>query len=346
MIDPVLAISIFVLLSVFGILLFRPGNGFYWLIKNSLKRNKKVITEDILKQLYHLEYIGRNATLNDLVGSLKIKHRQIVDIITEMETKKLIHSYEGNLKLNPIGRDYALRIIRVHRLWEKYLAEKTGVDKSEWHNRAEYMEHQLDSKEADALADQLGNPRFDPHGDPIPTDKGEIASHQGKPLSAFPVDLPGRIIHIEDEPEVIYKQIIAEDLHIGSQIRVVESNERRIRFHSEGEEFVLAPIVAANIGVIELGKQEELQENVSRLSGLKVGEKAKVIGISNEYRGAGRRRLLDLGFVPGTTVVPDFSSPLNDPKAYLIRETIIALRNKQADLILVKKINSNERSTT
>jgi len=73
-----------------------------------------------------------------------------------------------------------------------------------------------------------------------------------------------------------------------------------------------------------------------------VGEKAKIIGISSEYRGAGRRRLLDLGFVPGTTVLPNFSSPMNNPKAYLIRDTVIALRNEQADLVLVKKQNSND----
>ncbi len=342
MIDPIVALSVFAFISILGFLFFRPDKGYFWLIRSALKRDEKVITEDILKQLYHLEYSGGNATINNLVGSFKINHSQLFNLLTGMETKGLITTNEGLIQLSPSGRDYALKIIRVHRLWEKYLAEKTGVDKSEWHNRAEEMEHELSSTETDALAEQLGNPRFDPHGDPIPTDKGEIVSLKGKPLSAFPVDQPGRIIHIEDEPDVIYKQIIAEDLHIGSQIRVVDSNERRVRFHSLGEEYKLAPIVAANISVVALGKQEEPEEDMSRLSSLLVGEKAEIIGISSEYRGAGRRRLLDLGFVPGTTVLPNFASPMNNPKAYLIRDTVIALRNEQADLVLVKKQNFND----
>jgi len=336
-IDPLAALAIFMTLVLAGFLLFRPGNGYLWAIKRGLTRSKKVVTEDILKQLYHIEYAGGKASLNDLVGALHLRHNELIGILSEMEGEKLITSISGRVKLTPSGSDYALRIIRAHRLWEKYLAEKTGVDKSEWHQKAERMEHLLDTSEAEALSEQLGNPRFDPHGDPIPTAKGEIASHQGVALSDFPVNTLGRIIHIEDEPEVIYKQIIAEDLRIGSQIKVVESNELRIRFQSEGEAYVLAPIIAANIGVIELDQQEEPQENVSRLSSLKVGEKAKVIGISNEYRGEGRRRLLDLGFVPGTTVVSEMASPMNDPISYLIRDTLIALRNEQANLVLIEK---------
>lgn len=344
MINPWAALLVFFFISALVVLLLRPGKGYFWIIKNGLKRDDRVLTEDILKQLYHLEYLGVGATLNDLAGSLGLKHDPLVESIASMESKGLISSEGGKLKLNPSGRDYALKIIRVHRLWEKYLAENTGIDRLEWHDRAEEMEHRLNVTETDELAMQLGNPRYDPHGDPIPTFRGEIAPPKGRPLSTFPVDVVGRIIHIEDEPETIYRQIIAEDLRIGSQVRVFESNPNRIRFHSEGEEYVLAPIIAANISVMELDQEEEPEENVSRLSSLKVGEKAKVISISREYRGSGRRRLLDLGFVPGTPVIPAISSPMNDPKAYLIRDTIIALRNEQADLILIKKENSNEPS--
>ncbi len=66
---------------------------------------------------------------------------------------------EGDLlKLTKEGRQYALKIIRVHRLWEKYLAEKTGFDKTEWHDRAEEMEHHLSHEETNVLADRVGKP--------------------------------------------------------------------------------------------------------------------------------------------------------------------------------------------
>ena len=254
-----------------------------------------------------------------------------------MSINELIQCEGDVLKLTNSGRDYALRIVRVHRLWEKYLAEKTGYDKSEWHEMAESKEHELNHEETNLLATQLGNPIYDPHGDPIPTNLGKIADVKGEFLSAMAVNFIGKIIHIEDEPDAIYKQIIAENIHIGSQIRVVENNKHRVVFYAEGEEFILAPIVAANITVAVLEKDEVVDENIVRLSSLKENEVAHILGISKESRGDNRRRLLDLGFVKGTEISIDLVSPMKDPIAYLVKGTSIALRKDQASKILIKK---------
>ena len=225
----------------------------------------------------------------------------------------------------------------MHRLWEKYLAEKTGIDKLEWHDRAEFMEHKLSLEETNSLASQLGNPVYDPHGDPIPTNSGKIAKVKGVALSSLAVNSIGKITHIEDEPDIIYKQIIAENIHIGSQIRVVENNTKRIVFYSEGEEFKLAPIVAANLTVAILDPTVLDKEITLRLSSLQENETAKIVGISKESRGESRRRLLDLGFVKGTQISIDLMSPLRNPTAYLVKGTSIALRKDQASKILIKK---------
>ena len=262
----------------------------------------------------------------------------IIDVVKKMTIKELIQFDGSVLSLTKAGRDYALRIVRVHRLWEKFLPEKTGYDKTEWHDRAEFMEHQLSHEETNKLAIQLGNPLYDPHGDPIPTNQGQIANVNGVSLSSLAVNSIGRITHIEDEPDVIYKQILAENIHIGSQLRVVENNAKRIVFYAEGEDFVLAPIVAANITVNLLEKDVIEEENTSRLSSLKEKETAKIAGISKEIRGESRRRLLDLGFVKDSPIKIDLMSPLGNPKAYLVKGTSIALRNDQASKILIKKL--------
>jgi DtxR family Mn-dependent transcriptional regulator len=153
----------------------------------------------------------------------------------------------------------------------------------------------------------------------------------------------GRIVHIEDEPDIIYQQILAEDLHIGSLVRIIETSKKRIVFYSEGEEYILAPIVAGNITVNELKQETYKTENISRLSSLKLGEKAKIIGISRECRGEIRRRLLDLGFVINTRIHLDIESPMSNPRAYLIRNTSIAIRNEQAKYILIEKIVAYEK---
>ena len=103
--------------------------------------------------------------------------------------------------LTPEGCSYALRVIRIHRLLESYLAERTGVDESEWHQRADQMEHRVTAAEAEALSAQLGNPSYDPHGDPIPTADGVMPSRRGLPLSALKAGAVARIVHVEDEPD-------------------------------------------------------------------------------------------------------------------------------------------------
>ena len=335
--NPVFALLIFLSISILIFLLFRPEKGWYWRIRTSLKQDEKIVIEDILKQLFHSENAGSKMDINGLTALLKFKNDQIVEIVKQMTINELITSDKEFLKLTDQGREYALRIVRVHRLWEKYLAEKTGFEKTEWHEQAEKMEHQLSFEEADKLAIALGNPIFDPHGDPIPTKKGEIVQVNGDALPTLKINSIGKITHIEDEPEVIYKQIIAENIHIGSQIRVVENNTKRVVFYAEGEEFKLAPVVAANITVELLQNLSTLEDNKFRLSSLSENETAKIIGISKECRGENRRRLLDLGFVKGADISIDLLSPLQNPKAYLIKGTSIALRNSQASHILIQK---------
>lgn len=335
--NPITALIIFFVIAVLLFVLFRPVKGWFWIIKKNFRSNEKIIIEDILKQLYHFENSRNRVDMKTLVHVLDFNNNRIVEAIKKMTINDLIYFESDILKLTEAGREYALKIVRVHRLWERYLADKTGFSKTEWHDRAELMEHQLSHDETERLAEHLGHPKFDPHGDPIPTKTGKMAKVNGMELPLLPINTVGRITHIEDEPEVIYKQILAENIHIGSFIKVTENNATRIVFESEGEEFKLAPIVAANLTVSPIEKEVILEDNIARLSSLKEHESAKIIGISKESRGESRRRLLDLGFVKGAEISIDLMNPLGEPNAYLIKGTSIALRKNQAAKILIKK---------
>lgn len=335
--NPTHALVVFFIIATILFVLFRPIKGWFWIIRNNFKGNEKVVIEDILKQLYHFENSGNKVDTKTLVQVLKFNNNQIIEVIKKMTINDLIYFDSNILKLTETGREYALRVVRIHRLWERYLADKTGFGKEEWHDRAENMEHKLSHDETNTLAAQLGNPKYDPHGDPIPTKTGKMAEVNGVELPLLPVNSIGRITHIEDEPEIIYKQILAENIHIGSLIRVVENNSTRIVFQSEGEDFKLAPIVAANLTVALIEKEVVIEDNIARLSSLKEDETAKIIGISRESRGESRRRLLDLGFVKGAIIKIDLMNPLGEPNAYLIKGTSIALRKDQAAKILIKK---------
>jgi DtxR family Mn-dependent transcriptional regulator len=298
---------------------------------------EKTLTEDILKQLYHVEQSQRKATLDSLAGALQIKRKVILAIINQMAQNQLVQLQDTQIELTPNGQQYALKIIRIHRLWEKYLAEQTGHQPSEWHDLAEKKEHEMTEEETLALASFLGNPLFDPHGDPIPNQSGQMNKVKWTPLPSYPVDQPGKITHIEDEPEVVYQQILAKRIFIGSQIKLLSTDNNSVRFICEGVEHEFSTIVAANIHIQALAPNEIFEEKAIRLSSLQAGESAEVLGLSIECRGANRRRLLDLGILPGTPIEVDLKSPLKDPVAYRVRNTSIALRSTLSDLILINK---------
>jgi Fe2+ transport system protein FeoA len=111
-----------------------------------------------------------------------------------------------------------------------------------------------------------------------------------------------------------------------------------VRFWADGDEHVLAPILAANVSVTPLHLEEEIDPGpYEALSQLKLGQTAKVTGLSHLCRGAERRRFLDLGILPGTVIRAEMISPSGDPTAYRIRGALIGLRKEQADLIYITR---------
>jgi DtxR family Mn-dependent transcriptional regulator len=166
---------------------------------------------------------------------------------------------------------------------------------------------------------------------------GELPPHRGVPLTQLAADEAAEIVHIEDEPEAVFAQIVAAGLTPGMRVRVLERLPQRLRVEAEAEEVVLAPVVAANVTVLPLEHQPEARVGMTRLTALEPGDSAEVVALAASCRGAQRRRLLDLGVVPGTRVTSELRGPSGDPTAYRIRGALIALRREQAHQIFVHK---------
>jgi DtxR family transcriptional regulator, Mn-dependent transcriptional regulator len=271
-----------------------------------------------------------------VVGALHIKDDSATELLSGMEHNRLVSYGEGRLSLLPAGRELALHIVRAHRLWESYLADQTGVEEAHWHRLAEQKEHSISPEQAVDLEARLGNPILDPHGDTIPAPGGDLVADLGHPLNTAPLNIPLEIVHIEDEPDAVYRQILALGLRPGMRICVFVKESDCVRIWSEGRELALAPILANNIAFVPVpgATAADLVEE-EYLSDLELGEEAKVISLSVACRGAERRRLLDLGFVPGTPIEVEMISPAGDPIAYRVRGTVIALRQEQAGVIRI-----------
>jgi DtxR family Mn-dependent transcriptional regulator len=337
MVDPALALLTSVAVAALLGVLFWPARGLFWYSLRAMRSSERERIEDALKHLYDCEYHGHPCTRQSLSGALSLRGSRAAELLGRLRQLELVVPVEAGYRLTPEGRRDALRVIRIHRLWERYLSDETGVPPLEWHGRAEIEEHRTSPEEADRLAARMGHPRFDPHGDPIPTAGGEIGPRRGRPLTEFAEGKHALVVHVEDEPDAVYAQLLAAGLHAGMWIRVLESSPRLVRLEIDAEERVLAPALAANVWVEALPDERRLEGPLERLSALDVGERAKVVGISTRCRGPERRRMLDLGLVPGTLVQAEMRSPGGDPTAYRIRGGVIALRREQADLIQVDR---------
>jgi DtxR family Mn-dependent transcriptional regulator len=336
MVDPALALTLAGLLAVTLVALFWPTRGLFWVSLRALRASERVQIEDALKHFHDCEYHGHPGTRQSLAGTLNLRGTRAVELLDRLQHLELVVPVEAGYRLTPLGRRDALRVIRIHRLWERYYSDETGVPPEEWHGRAEIAEHRTPPEEVARLADRMGHPRYDPHGDPIPTEDGEIGPRRGRPLTQFPEGQPAFIVHVEDEPDQVYAQLIAAGLHPGMRVRVLESSPRLVRLEVDAEERVLAPALAANVWV-EPAEEEPEDPPHERLSSLTIGERARVVRLSASCRGAERRRLLDLGFVPGTLIEPEMRSPTGDPTAYRIRGGVVALRREQAEMIQVER---------
>jgi DtxR family Mn-dependent transcriptional regulator len=313
-----------------------PRHGLYqrWLRLRSLTRRRQ--QEDALKHILKQEARGQAPTIESVAGAVQISPNRAAKLLEELETQGLATYAAGKLTLESRGRDLGLHVVRAHRLWESYLAENTGLAEESWHGEAELREHELSPAQAQALAASLGNPTHDPHGDAIPEAGGALAEERGQPVNLASTDSIALIVHVEDEPDSIYRQIIALGFRPGMLVRVLEKSHQSIRIWAEGSVHILPLIVANNISVVPVADPQPCNLPGERhLADLRRGAVGHIAGLSPAFRGQERRRLLDLGFVPGTPVEVEMSGPAGDPTAYRLRGTLVALRKEQAAQIRI-----------
>ena len=317
-----------------AVLVFLAAVCAYFLGKPLLRRlregRKRRLYEDALKHALTCRHEGRDATRESLAGALRLSPRRTVELINVLEGKSLLQSVSGALRLTPEGERTGVHVMRAHRLWERYLADDAGMPLAKLHQAAEKAEHTLSDETLDELDAHLGHPQRDPHGDPIPAPDGTVSQLGGSPLTDWPSGSTARIVHIEDEPAVVFEQILAAGLRPGATVRILEDTPERIVLSDGRDVHLLAHSVAANIHVAAAEAAEARPADAKRLSELGRLEKAEVIELDDQCRGFSRRRLMDLGLTPGAKVEAALENTFGDPRGYRVRGATIALREPQA----------------
>jgi DtxR family Mn-dependent transcriptional regulator len=150
------------------------------------------------------------------------------------------------------------------------------------------------------------------------------------------------VVHLEDEPAEIYERLAGSGLGPGTRLEVLPGDQGVVRIRAAGREHLLESVVAASIEVARVPAGSLRESGVETLAVLRPGEAAEVVRISPAYQGPPRRRLLDLGVVPGTLITARLRSASGDPVGYEIRGALIALRREQAERILVRRVSGGE----
>ena len=177
--------------------------------------------ENYLKTIFHLQIKDDNVTTNELAEKLQAKPASITDMMKKLKSRKLVNyqPYQG-FRLTAEGKKVALSIIRRHRLWEFFLAEKLKFNWDEVHEVAEQLEHVSNKKLIDKLDEYLAFPKFNPHGDPIPDTNGKMETGKQINLSELPVNRAARVCFIANQSESLLEYLNEKKINFGASIIV------------------------------------------------------------------------------------------------------------------------------
>ncbi|MFP5041791.1 metal-dependent transcriptional regulator [Parasediminibacterium sp. JCM 36343] len=177
--------------------------------------------ENYIKAIYHLQKTDDNVSTNDVAERLNTKAASVTDMLKKLNTKKILNyeKYKG-FTLSFEGEKIALAIVRKHRLWEYFLVETLQFGWDEVHAIAEELEHITSKKLIERLDNFLGNPRFDPHGDPIPDSNGQMEKLVQVNLVDLPVGQEAKVSAVGSQSTELLELLTHKSIAIGTNITI------------------------------------------------------------------------------------------------------------------------------
>ena len=166
---------------------------------SAVAKNPSSSVGDYLKAIWGLTGYG-TASTKDVAERLSISSASVSNMFVRLREMGLTEyePYQG-ASLTEAGRVEALRLPRRHRLIEAFLLERLGYPWEEVHEEAESLEHSVSDEFTERLAEFLGHPAYDPHGDPIPASDGTLEADDSFSLSAATAGQRVRIYRVVDE---------------------------------------------------------------------------------------------------------------------------------------------------
>lgn len=185
-------------------------------------RRLSASTEDYLKAIYEIQALDGVAQTSAIADALEIAPPSVTGMVKRLaESGLLEHTPYRGVQLTTAGRRLALRLVRRHRILEVYLTSKLGYDWDSVHEEAERLEHAVSDELIERMALALGNPRYDPHGAPIPSKEGVIEEPMFVPLAEVPVGTMAELRQVSDRDPARLRYLAQMGLRLGTVFEVV-----------------------------------------------------------------------------------------------------------------------------
>jgi len=184
--------------------------------------------ENYLKALFNISQQNEDKAVgtNELAKSLSVKPATVNSMLKKLRGKDLVDNEKyGKITLTNKGEKEAVGILRKHRLWETFLCEKLEFSWDEVHEIAEQLEHIKSKKLVDKLDKFLDYPEFDPHGEPIPNNMGELKVQNKYTLASIPVGDSCKMVAVKDDSSSFLQYVDKVGLGINKEITIISKQE-------------------------------------------------------------------------------------------------------------------------
>lgn len=189
------------------------------------RRGLSAAIQDYLKAIFQLTELEGPVTTAALAGRLEVAAPSVTNMVKRLNEMGLVaHSPYRGIELTVAGRNVAVEVIRHHRLTELYLAEFLDVPWEKVHEEAERLEHVISEDLESRMAEKLGQPGFDPHGDPIPTHEGSIAESPSRSLWEVPPGQRVLVARVSDRDPGLLEYLARVGLVPGALVDVVSTS--------------------------------------------------------------------------------------------------------------------------
>ncbi|MDH3943676.1 MAG: metal-dependent transcriptional regulator [Anaerolineae bacterium] len=217
--------------------------------------------EDYIKGVYELTRSQPRASTTQLAEFLEVTPASITGMIQKLaETEPPLLDYKKHrgVKLSADGKRVALEIVRHHRLIEMFLHQILGFPWDEVHEEADRLEHVISEKFEQRIAEALGHPLHDPHGDPIPRQDLSLPHTSPARLAELRPSHRARIMRVRDDDPELLRYLSEKDIVPGKKVLALEYSEfdsnLTVKVEGRNDQVVLGPNITALIHIEKLSE--------------------------------------------------------------------------------------------